>query len=670
MDFRSLFELQLAMPYVKLFLSYSTIDKAFVERLASDLQRVSVGVWYDKWEIRVGDSLLDKIASAIEENDYLALILSPTSVESEWVKREVNAALMRELSQRKAVVLPVMIQDCEIPTLLREKKYADFRASYEEGFEQLLLATSPESPAVVRHSKEFRTAQYLISGLSATDNTGTNTLNVSQLKRIYPLRVQLRAFLGPEEKRLLFWSAAVFRRVNPLTPSYMQISTPVWGLIDGASPTDCARWTMEGLAGVLFDGLIPHYRWARNQLSIDSTRDLKIAGLTRREIEKDYVGAIEPISKEAIRELLIALAEADRNFFDHTFLPVADKDVPYRAEAIEATAWFQVPLEDSFYFLFIDSNLPIALAAFRALVRLKRPSSVSYLRRLIDSQKIPTPSLDSAFSEMSDPNFILPLEAWLNDNPPIEVRARVLVSLGNAGFSDSNRILECIRSIDDPKTNALIPTLVRVLGNTTESLSVAHLLPWLELNPIAAEAAVFGLAHIGSADANATLRQCLQSRSETVLSAAIEALGKIDRDALADMKRFETHQSQMVRGSYYRTLASSRALDEGQLVLLRQDHSLIRLTAYRACTRVASEGQLDFWLNDTDTDELLRVCADEVRFAPGEYQPDWIRNPKRFDPELARFPVRLTDFDPGYTWIATSVDLDRLVNIVVMGRAT
>jgi hypothetical protein len=168
---------------------------------------------------------------------------------------------------------------------------------------------------------------------------------------------------------------------------------------------------MEGLAGVLFDGLIPHYRWARNQLGIDSTRDLKIASLTRREIEKDYLGAIEPISKQAIRELLIALAEADRNFFDQMFLPVADKDVPYRAEAIEATAWFQVPLEDSFYFLFIDSDLPIALAAFRALVRLKRPSSVSYLRRLIDSQKISTISLDSAFSEMSDPVFVLPLEA-------------------------------------------------------------------------------------------------------------------------------------------------------------------------------------------------------------------------------------------------------------------
>jgi hypothetical protein len=71
------------MPSHRVFLSYSTADKPFVDRLAYDLERVNVGVWYDKWEIRVGDSLIEKIAQGIESNDYLAIILSPNSVESE-----------------------------------------------------------------------------------------------------------------------------------------------------------------------------------------------------------------------------------------------------------------------------------------------------------------------------------------------------------------------------------------------------------------------------------------------------------------------------------------------------------------------------------------------------------------------------------------------------------
>ena len=95
------------MPQKRIFLSHSTSDKVIVDRLASDLERLSVGVWYDKWEIQVGDSLLDKIAEGIEANDYLAVVLTPASVTSDWVRLELKAALMRELSEKRVVVLPL-----------------------------------------------------------------------------------------------------------------------------------------------------------------------------------------------------------------------------------------------------------------------------------------------------------------------------------------------------------------------------------------------------------------------------------------------------------------------------------------------------------------------------------------------------------------------------------
>ncbi len=670
MDNATCFPNRAAMPFARLFLSYSTLDSIFVDRLASDLQRVSVGVWYDKWEIRVGDSLLDKIASGIEENDFLALVLSPTSVQSEWVKREVNAALMRELSERKVVVLPLMLRDCELPVLLRDKKYADFRTTYEHGFEQLLLATSPKSPSVVRHSKEFRTAQYLISGLASTDDIGTNTLNVPQLKRIYPLRVPLRAFLGPEEKRLLFWSAAGFHRVNPLTPPYMQISTPVWGLTEGATETECANWTVDGLSGVLFEDLIPHYRWARKQLGINSTEGLKIAALSRADLDKDLLGGLGPISPRGMSEFLVALAEGDREFFDEFFFPAANTDGPYRAESVEATAWLKAPPDDAFYFSFIESGPPVALAAFRALVHLKRPTAVSYLRRLSELQKtMPPDVLDRAFSPLGEQTFAVELRTWWNQTPPTEIGARILASLGNAGLCDSAHILAWLREIENDKSTGLGPTLIRVLGNQ-EDVCAAQLLPWLDSNPVAAEAAVFGLSHLSSADALAGIRRAMQSHSETIVSAAIEAIAKADENSLGDIKPFAKHPSPMVRGSYYRALARFPGLDlDAQFVSLREEPPLVRLAASRALARVASEPHLNSWLDDAETDQFLRVCADEIRFAPEEFKTDWIKAPRRFDPELARLPVRLTDFDPGYTWLATSLDVNRRVNIMI-GRAT
>lgn len=123
-----------------LFLSHSSADKTFVEKLAKDLEGVGVNVRFDKWEIKVGDSLTGKIEEGLQANDYLGLVLSPAAVASEWVKAELSAAWCRQMSSRKIVVLPILYQDCEIPFLLEDRKYADFRTSYDEGFMALCAA--------------------------------------------------------------------------------------------------------------------------------------------------------------------------------------------------------------------------------------------------------------------------------------------------------------------------------------------------------------------------------------------------------------------------------------------------------------------------------------------------------------------------------------------------
>ncbi len=70
-------------------------------------------------------------------------MLSTASIGSEWVQRELGAALQRELEERKVFILPVLIEDCEIPPLLRDKRYADFREDYAQGLADLLAAIQP-----------------------------------------------------------------------------------------------------------------------------------------------------------------------------------------------------------------------------------------------------------------------------------------------------------------------------------------------------------------------------------------------------------------------------------------------------------------------------------------------------------------------------------------------
>jgi hypothetical protein len=115
------------------FISYSRQDRAFVDRLAVQLVNNKVNVWLDRWELHVGDSLLTKIQDAVSGASALLVILSKASVASEWCRKELNAGLMRELNEKRVVVLPILLEDCDIPVFLKEKLYADFRENFDEG---------------------------------------------------------------------------------------------------------------------------------------------------------------------------------------------------------------------------------------------------------------------------------------------------------------------------------------------------------------------------------------------------------------------------------------------------------------------------------------------------------------------------------------------------------
>jgi hypothetical protein len=122
------------------FLSHSSKDKPFVRQLAADLTKENILVWLDEQQINVGDSINDKISQGLAESDYFVITMSENAINSEWVKRELNSALIKEIESRKVKILPIKLSDCEFPPLIIDKKYADFSKSYKSGFNELLKA--------------------------------------------------------------------------------------------------------------------------------------------------------------------------------------------------------------------------------------------------------------------------------------------------------------------------------------------------------------------------------------------------------------------------------------------------------------------------------------------------------------------------------------------------
>lgn len=102
---------------MKTFLSHSSKDKSLVLEVAEMLRKN--GVWLDSWEMDAGDSLSDKIEKGIDNAKNFAIVLSNNSVNSPWVKYELNMAIIKYLENENYRIIVIKIDDVEIPLRLK-----------------------------------------------------------------------------------------------------------------------------------------------------------------------------------------------------------------------------------------------------------------------------------------------------------------------------------------------------------------------------------------------------------------------------------------------------------------------------------------------------------------------------------------------------------------------
>lgn len=121
----------------RVFLSHSSVDKSFVRGLAVDLANLGHKPWLDEWEILGGESIPTRVAEGLESSDFVILILSSSSVNSNWVENEWQAKHWDEVRTRTVSIIPLLLDDCQIPALLKMKRYIDFRHDYSAALEDL-----------------------------------------------------------------------------------------------------------------------------------------------------------------------------------------------------------------------------------------------------------------------------------------------------------------------------------------------------------------------------------------------------------------------------------------------------------------------------------------------------------------------------------------------------
>jgi hypothetical protein len=98
-----------AVQFYSCYISFSTKDQEFADRLYADLQNKGVRCWFAPHKIQGGKRIHEQIDEAIWIYDRLLLILSERSMESEWVKTEIAHARQKELNERRKVLFPISL---------------------------------------------------------------------------------------------------------------------------------------------------------------------------------------------------------------------------------------------------------------------------------------------------------------------------------------------------------------------------------------------------------------------------------------------------------------------------------------------------------------------------------------------------------------------------------
>ena len=120
-------------------MSYKQQSKAepVADTIANRLSKQNIDVWFDKWEIKAGDSVPGKIGTGFKNIDACLVFLESQYGSSDWCTKEMNTALARAISENLTVI-PILVEDCAIPELLKDLKRIYLKEPNATGFEQKL----------------------------------------------------------------------------------------------------------------------------------------------------------------------------------------------------------------------------------------------------------------------------------------------------------------------------------------------------------------------------------------------------------------------------------------------------------------------------------------------------------------------------------------------------
>lgn len=179
------------------FLSHSSSDKLVAQELATDLRRLGIGVWIDSERIKYGQSIPRAIEDGLGHSDAVLVLVSEAFLRSRWCRAEYEPILSAEIDSGRILVIPVLLETCELPLMLRSKHYCDLRtdeSNYSRSYERRdrnlhdlatqITAEHEERGAVLPTGQELSTGSPTDKLRSALEILDADSLAGEELRKV------------------------------------------------------------------------------------------------------------------------------------------------------------------------------------------------------------------------------------------------------------------------------------------------------------------------------------------------------------------------------------------------------------------------------------------------------------------------------------------------------
>jgi hypothetical protein len=182
----------------RVFVSHASEDKQrFVVKFAQRLRENGVDAWLDQWEMKPGDSLVDRIfEEGLKTAQAVIIVLSAVSVQKPWVREELNTSVVNRIS-RGLKIIPIVIDPCEIPVCLQATLWQriDDLEHYDAAFQRILDVIFDRStrPPLGQPPERVADVDPDLPSLTATDQRVLREIYLASAQTIYTSVDELRA---------------------------------------------------------------------------------------------------------------------------------------------------------------------------------------------------------------------------------------------------------------------------------------------------------------------------------------------------------------------------------------------------------------------------------------------------------------------------------------------